>query len=470
VSLVGAIARKDALEFLRDRRLLVAAVLVALLALAAIGLAAQTVVAYERDRTAAETLDRTTWLNQGPRNPHGAAHFSSWAFRPLSPLSLLEPGVTPYAGSAIWMEAHAQDPAAARAAEDRAGALDLGNFSLAWLLQTLAPLLIALFAVGLVARERERDTLKLMLASGARPEQLARAKAAALVQLSAVVVVPLLTVGAAAVLLAPQPLSGDQWIQLALWLAAHLIFLGLVAVLATAIALRIRRVDRAMLAIVGLWLVAIPLSPRLAGVAADAFAPLPSARAFWAEVTAELRGSGHERDKALEAATLKKYGVSRLEDLPVSYEGIQLDASERHGDEVFDRLYGKLHAQEDRQRWIMRAASVVSPLVAIQNLSAGLAGTDTAHQRNFAAQAEAHRRKTVAQLNADMIQNAGKAGFDYEADPSLWEKVPSFAYRPPSWTSLAGAWLPDAAILGAWLIAALIALRAAGRGLAREEI
>jgi ABC-2 type transport system permease protein len=368
------------------------------------------------------------------------------------------------------MDAHAQDPAAARAAEDRVATLDLGTFSLAWLLQTLAPLLVAVLAVGLVARERERGTLKLMLASGVRAEHVAAAKATALGLLAAIVVAPLLVVGAGAVLLARSPLTGDEIQRLGLWGVAYAVYLAVVVLLATVVSIRTRSVDRAMLVLVGLWMVAVPLAPRLAAAAADALAPTPSARSFWEQVSADLRDGAEEREKALEARVLRQYGVSRLEDLPVSFAGISLDASEKHGEQVFDRRYGELHATEDRQRWIIRAAALVSPLVALQNLSAGLAGTDAAHQRDFAAQAEAHRRTTVAQLNADMTAKAGAEGFDYKADPSLWAKIPTFAYRPPPWTAKAGAWLPDVAILLAWLIAGLLGLRAAGRGLAREEI
>ncbi|MGB3928461.1 MAG: hypothetical protein WBL20_05805, partial [Sphingobium sp.] len=105
----SAIARKDWREFVRDRRLLVMAALMVLLSLAAVMTAYARVAAYEADRVATERRDRVTWESQGERNPHSVAHFATWALRPLTPLAVLEPGVTPYAGAAIWMEAHNQN-------------------------------------------------------------------------------------------------------------------------------------------------------------------------------------------------------------------------------------------------------------------------------------------------------------------------------------------------------------------------
>ena len=469
----AALLRKDGLEFLRDRRLLGASALVLLLGLLALLLALGQVTAYERDRRAAEEQDRATWLSQGARNPHGAAHFNAWAFRPLTALALLEPGVTPHAGAAIWMEAHRQDLASARPVEDRAGTLDLGTLSLAWVLQVLAPLLLGVLAAGLVARERERGTLRSMLAAGLRPTSVVAMKARTLGVLGAVVLLPLLLAGAATVAMAPASLDADGVQRLVLWLLAHAGYLALVVCLAVALSAAVATAERAMLLWVGGWALAMLIAPRLGATIADAAAPLPTPREFWAGIEAQL-GEADVFDpespatKALQSATLARYGVARIEDLPVNFAGIQLDAAEAHGNEVFDRAYGKLHAHEDRQRTWMRIASLLSPMSALQNVSAGLAGTDTAHQREFAAQAEAHRRLTVGLLNADMTRNAGRADFEYKADPLLWTTIPEFEYRSPSWWTKARAWAIDATVLAAWMLLAAGLLRRAGRALAKE--
>ena len=40
---------------------------------------------FDKERSAASVTDRAVWMNQGDRNPHSAAHFSRYAFRPLRP-------------------------------------------------------------------------------------------------------------------------------------------------------------------------------------------------------------------------------------------------------------------------------------------------------------------------------------------------------------------------------------------------
>lgn len=75
----------------------------------------------------------------------------------------------------------------------------------------------------------------------------------------------------------------------------------------------------------------------------------------------------------------------------------------------------------------------------------------------------------VNQLNADLIANgAGKTYEGYNADRRLWEAVPAFAYAAPGVSVLAGAWLPDLAILIAWCLGGAMLLFVAGRRLARE--
>lgn len=472
---MSAIARKDRLEFVRDKRLLLATVLMAILAIAALGLAWQHVHQYEQERSQAEEGDRRSWLAQGERNPHGAAHFANWAFRPMTPTAIIDPGVTPYAPSAIWLEAHSQNPGVARAVEDRTTTLDLGEFSVAWVLQTLAPLLVLVLAAGLVAREIERGTLKLMLMSGASAQGLVKKKARSLARIAAIVFIPLGVVAVAAVMLAPAAMTVDQVVRLALLLVAYAVYLAIFVCAGIAVSAMTGTTERALLLLIAVWLVAVPLGPKLAGTGSDLVHPYRDAQAFWQQVQGDFRDGlpgdpdSATRAKQHEAQTLARYGVGSTDELPVSYSGLSLDASERYGYRVFDRRFAELHAARDQERATMRLAAVVSPLVALQNVSTGLAGTDEAHQRDFARQAEAHRRVVVNQLNDDLIRHgAGKTFAQYNADATLWQATPAFVYRSPTVSHLARAWLLDAAVLLCWLVVALCGLYLAGRQLERE--
>ncbi len=73
--------------------------------------AAQFLEVQRGDREKAEVahLERSRWLSQGEKDPHSAAHYSIYAFKPSAPLAVLDPGIESYVGQAVWLEAHVQN-------------------------------------------------------------------------------------------------------------------------------------------------------------------------------------------------------------------------------------------------------------------------------------------------------------------------------------------------------------------------
>ena len=466
---ITGIAAKDWREFVRDKRLLLMAIMVGLLAIAAVATAFARVRAHEADRAATTARDRITWEAQGQRNPHSVAHFASWALRPLTSLAVLDPGVTPYAGSAVWMEAHNRNPARARPIEDAASAFDLGQFSAAWVLQMLVPLLIFVIGAGVVARERERGTLRLMLASGAAPGAIVPRKLGGLARIAALLVVPVLVSALAAAALA----GPVDPLRLVLWGLVYTLFFAIVAGIAVAVSAMARTASQAMLVLVGLWLFAMLLVPRAGASLAELVAPTPSADAFFTGIAADMDKQpdafGKDSD-AFGAAMAKRYGVARVEDLPVSLDGLRLAEGENHGNIVFDRYYGGLARTYAEQRNVLRASGIASPLIALQNVSMALAGTDTAHQLAFQTQAEAHRRRMIDGLNNDMtVHGKGKA-FDYLAGPALWKATKGFRWTAPELGFAVRAVVPDLLVLLLWLAGTSGLLSIAARRLVREGV
>lgn len=468
-SMVSGIPAKDWREFVRDRRLLVMAVFVALLALAAIATALAQVRAHEADRAATVARDRQTWESQGQRNPHSVAHFATWALRPLTPLAVLDPGVTPYAGSAVWMEAHNRNPARARPVEDAASAFDLGHFSAAWVLQMLVPLLIFVIGAGVVARERDRGTLRLMLASGAAPGAIVPEKLAGLARITALLVLPVLAAALGAALFA----GPVDPLRLLVWAIAYALFFGIVAALAVAVSALARSASQALLILIGLWLAAVLIVPRAAAGFAELAHPTPGPDSFFAAIAADLKAQPDPFGKDSEAfaqAMAKQYGVARPEDLPVSLDGLRLEESERHGHIVFDRHYGALAATYAAQRQVMRFAGLVSPLVPLQNISMALAGTDTAHQLAFQNAAETHRRLMIRDLNMDMALHGKGKDFDYLAGGDLWKRAKDFAWIPPTLAAATRPLVGDALLLIGWAVAAFALLRFAAARLVGKGV
>jgi len=469
MSTVVTLARKDLTEFVRDRRLLLLAALVVVLALTAVAAAYVRVAAYEADRVATERRDRVTWESQGERNPHSAAHFATWALRPLTPLALLDPGATPFAGSAIWMEAHNQNPARARTVEDAASAFDLGVFSAAWVLQILVPLLIGVIAAGAVARERERGTLRLLLANGAPVRRIVPGKLLALSGTVALLVVPVLLAAVIAAL-AAGPLAP---LRLLLWVAAYAAFFGILSAIAVAVSVAARTVSQALLLLIGLWLLAALLLPRAGAGLAESLAPTPQADQFWAAVGADratLPKVFGPDAAAFGASMAEQYGVASVEDLPVFFGGLQLEEDERLNAGVFEHHFGRLADHYRQQRQLLRISGLLTPVTSLQNVSMALAGTDMAHQLAFQDQAEAHRREMVGALNRDLILHGREAGFDYTAGAELWQATADFRFAPPGLGATLRSIVADLAILLAWALGAALLLRSASQRLAREVL
>ena len=110
----------------------------------------------------------------------------------------------------------------------------------------------------------------------------------------------------------------------------------------------------------------------------------------------------------------------------------------------------------------------MSPALALENLSAGLSGSDRLHQTAFTEAAEMHRRIIVKQLNDDYMFNAGDAGYGYSADEALWSDVPDFEFVAPRFASLANNYLFSVIVLIAYALfgasfAASMLRRAQGR-------
>lgn len=414
--------------------------------------------------------DRAVWLAQGAKNPHAAAHFGQYAFKPVGPLALADPGVDAYVGQAVWMEAHRQNESQFRPARDGTLAARLGQLSLAFVLQTLLPLVALLLGHAAWAAEREQGTLRALLALGARPLQLLAGKSLAVCSLVGLL---LLVAGGGlglGLILAGQGLAaeaGAGW-RIAGLLGVYGLYLGGFVALALAASAALRDSRLALVLLLGFWLINAFVAPRWASEAARAAVPLPTAAAFRQAITEEKRRSfGHDEQHpafvAFRERVLREHGVSRVEELPFNFRGLALREDDRIGYLVFDRHFGRLFERieaQDRQR---ARAGLVFPLLAVQPLSMALAGTDNRHQHHFLVSAEQHRRLIQDLLSEHQMRHAGSGTARYEAPASLWAQVPAFAYPAPgprwAWRGQQGHLLSLVAWFGVTALLAALSIR-----------
>lgn len=462
--IIRAVAAKEWLDIYRDARFRWLAALTLLLMISALVYGVEQVQRAERDQAAAAAADRQLWTAQGEKDPHAAAHFGQYAFKPQSPLALADPGVDAYLGTAVWLEAHKQNEVQFRPARDSASAARLGNLSLAFVLQTVMPLLAILLGFAAFSGERERGTLRQLLSLGVRPLDLLAGKGLAIGGVLVVMLLPAfigVAIGCVLLVDGAALTSGDQLARL-VWLAlGYVLYLGGFAALALAVSAYARSSRAALVGLLAFWLANSFLMPRLMTDLVRERLALPTAFEFQQAVAEDKKKDfGHDESHPgfvdFRDRVLREYGVARVEDLPVNFRGLALRESDETGYHIYDRHYGALQQAYTRQdRW-RAAPGFVFPLLAIQPYSMGLAGTDTRGHHHFATAAEQHRRDIQTLISDDLIRNGRYGDPSYVAGPELWARVPSFSYQGPPLAWALPSQLGQLAALGVWCGAALL--------------
>lgn len=455
------IARKECLDLLRDGRFRWSSAILTALLLVSLssGYIAQKSSREERD--SAQSQMQAWWYQQPPKNPHSAAHYGLWAFKPTPALSFAERGIDPFVGNATYLEAHRQNDFRFRPAMDATAAQRFGDWSASAILQQLVPLLIIVLGFAAFAGEREQGTLRQLASLGVPTRTLIAGKSLGIAAALAVVLVPASAAGAAALLYAAGVGPSDP-MRFASLSAVYLGWFLVVLAATMTVSLLARTAQRALLILLGLWTFNGLVAPRLAASLARSVHPTPSRMEFVAAVDQGLATGidGHapagERRKELESALLKKYGVKSTSELPENFEAVAMQASEEHADEVFDHNFNALYDRFRQQAQLQQAASFVAPMLAVRFLSMGIAGTDLESHRAFAGAAEEHRRLIQREMNGWLATNTKEgATFSVRADSALWASIPAFTYEARSVTQALSSTVICVAALLLWMLGSL---------------
>ena len=475
VSAARLIARDELRLMARNRVAGVAIVLLVLLTLVAVA------TSWSHQRAVADTRARhqaaaaAAFKAQPDRHPHRVVHYGHFIYRPLGPLAAFDPGVDAYTGNSMFLEGHRQNTANFGDVRQSSPLVRFGQLTPAFVLQAVAPLLLIFLGYGALARERERGTLRPLLVQGATRGAIVGGKLGALGLVALLVGLPAML---GLLLIAGRP--GADALPVVTLACGYLAYLALWTVIVVLVSALARRSRDALLALIALWAVTVVLIPRVAPDIAATAVPLANRLQTDVAIARDLRrlGDSHNANDptfaAFKAATLRRYGVERVEDLPVNYNGLLAVEGERITSELFDRYAGESFAAQAKQNALVRAAGVLSPAIALRDLSMAAAGTDFAGHRRFLEQAEAYRYALVQRLNrlqADEVSYANDtaegAGADQRkrVDAANWDAMPRFAFRAPDGGELAAGALPGLAMLLGWLVAALAGLALATRRL-----
>jgi ABC-2 type transport system permease protein len=249
----------------------------------------------------------------------------------------------------------------------------------------------------------------------------------------------------------------DQLIRLAWLVLAYTAYLGGFAMLALAISAFSRNSRTALVGLLAFWLANCFLVPRLMTDIVRTAQQLPTALEFRQAIAEEKKKTfGHDESQPAYVAfrddVLRQYGVSRIEDLPVNFRGLALRKDDENGYRIFDQQYGALQEAYERQNRLRALPGFIFPLLAIQPLSMGMAGTDGRAQFSFTTSAEQHRRVIQTVVSDDLIRNGRYGDPTYVAGPELWQRIPGFSYHEPAVSWVLPAQLGNFLALSGWMI------------------
>lgn len=481
MSVAATIARDELRQLVRNRVALTGALMLALLALmAAVTSFAQARATAElRDRYQAQANER--FENQPDRHPHRVVHYGHFIFRPLGPVAAFDPGVDPFTGNAMFLEGHRQNSANFGDVRQSSLLVRFGQLTPAFVLQTLAPLVLIFLGYGVMARERERGTLRQLLAQGVSAPRLVVGKAVGLSLAAGAIALPALVT---LFVIALQP--GVSVAQIAMLGSGYLLYLLVWTLLIVLVSALARRARDALIALVAIWAVSVMLLPRVAPDVAVAAHPIPTRLETDIAIARDLRsmGDSHNPDDPFFAAfkkrTLKRYGVARVEDLPLNYRGLVAVEGEKFTSSLFDRYAEASFAEQKAQSGVVDMAGALSPAILVRRLSMAAAGTDLAGHQRFLDQAEAYRYAIVQRLNglqATAVRAADDAAksSDVEAErrsriaAENFAAIPDFRFQPVAPDTLARSAAPGLLGLSVWALVLAGALVLTGRRLGRAR-
>ncbi len=474
------IAQAELALMVRSRVALIG--LIALLLLSTIAAAtSHTHMAQERlSRIANQTQTDALFEAQPARHPHRMVHYGSYVYRPIGALAGFDPGIDPFSGTTLYLEGHRQNSATISAVRESSSLMRFGQLTPAFVLQTLAPLLLIFLGFSMITRERTRGSLGLLLSSGVTETDLILGKILALCAVGLIALSPALIALVSMVLATPSEAMAAALIGLGYGLYLLIWIVGIVAASAFA-----QSGQAALLGLVCIWCFVAIVAPRGAAEIATRAEPLNSRAATDLNIQAELRrlGDSHNPNDpffaTFKARTLAQYGVTKVEDLPFNFRGAVSAEGEALTSRLFDKHLAEVAASQRLQSYIVSAMSVLSPAIAVRHVSMAGAGTDLETHLRFVQQSEAHRFQMVQYLNG---LHRNKLSLEDDAARSKdrlaeqrtrigadnWAQVPDFRFKPTSASERLQSAISPIIILLAWLAGVVVLARWSRRSLGRS--
>ncbi len=408
---------------------------------------------------AAKSHLRAQWENIEAMNPHSAAHYGTYVFKPSNLLSSLDEGVNSITGNVIRVEGHVQNEMVHSEASQMQAISRFGKLQSSLLLKYILPLILIFLAFSSFSQEKQSGRLKLLVLQGAKPQQLIFAKSLAvwLFGLSLLALV----FGSYDVLNL-QSLTANIAARSLMLFVIYALYYFILSGLSVFFSSRWQNPTVALTSMLGLWILWTIFLPNILLSSIEQRHPLPSRDEFKAAMKEDrAKGiDGHnpadERGKALEEKVLAEYGVDSLSQLTINFDGIRMQADEEYGNQVWDKHFGQIRDLISQQKRSLQLTGFFNPFISLQNASKGFAATDNLHHQDFLVQVETYRRGFIKSLNDEHAFGGSKTGdWGWEADNEFFRSVPDFTYQAPPLKSAFQQYTLDLVMLLFWTFLSL---------------
>ena len=171
-----AILVKELKEMMRDGRIKIVAIISLILLVISSITGINQYQKKNKQYAESTSKERAIWETQEEKNPHSAAHYGTYVFKPKFALSVFDYGVTTYTGNSIFIEAHNQNEASFSEATDQTSLARFGTLSINFVLLYIFPLLVILLGYNTYTKEKEQQTLLLIKSQGIAPLKLVLGK------------------------------------------------------------------------------------------------------------------------------------------------------------------------------------------------------------------------------------------------------------------------------------------------------
>lgn len=397
---------------------------------------------------------RGQWESIDAMNTHSAAHYGSYIFKPITLLSSIDEGINSATGNVLRLEGHAQNEMAYSEASQSLTISKFGKLNPALLLQYVVPLLLIFLSFTTVSSERESTRLKLLVLQGSTIRQIILGKAFSIWLYS--VFLLLITVGSQVAVDFKQ-IDLDTSLRMCMLLLSYSMYYYIITLASTWFSARLKSNVASLSLMLSIWVLWTIFLPKIWGSTVDQIYPLPSRQEF-KNVMQEDRSKGldghnpaDKRAEAFKQEVLARYKVNTLEELPINYDGLRMQADEEYGNSVWEKHFGQNFKILQQQKTAYQVSGFFNPFASLNGASMGFCGSDMQHHLSFLRQAEDYRRYLIKTLNEKQAYGGSKTGdWSWTEDSEFYKSVKDFEYNMPVLRTMLSFYILDLLILVLW--------------------